>query len=188
MSDWLNERFVSLPFIFFFFFLNQWWRYAAGLVGCPVKQFFFCFVGRERLKMLNGIGLRGLIYVLRYTSGQRYFWMPTLTEEGKPGGTFRIFFGCDSERKKTQWHHVTMQKKKKIWLMAKQNQHWWYWCPVLWPLNNVTSKSIIVIYVIQRLLTENSQLFHFHYVSQIGIPVCTPGSRNNDILSYIAYK
>lgn len=29
-------------------------------------------------------------------------WMQTLTEEGRPGGIFLIFFGCDSEGRKTQ--------------------------------------------------------------------------------------
>lgn len=99
MSDWVNE-WLPPPFPFF---PLQWWRYTAVRAGSHGPQLFGCFLSHSEAREAK-------CYWLQQTCCkwgdivQRWqrFWMQTLTEEGRPGGTFLIFFGWDSEGRRTQ--------------------------------------------------------------------------------------
>lgn len=109
---------------------------------------------------------------LRYSSGLQRFWMLTLTEEGRPGGTFLIFFGCDSEGRKTEWNHISMLTHKDLLLQKWLYNHQWrdsfmqppsFWNPaepihpsVSWLLINAWSKGILVWCYSVTFLIENS--------------------------------
>lgn len=112
MSDWVNEWLFFSPFPFFFFtsvvkiHSCKSWKSCIGaiLLLCEPRKGLRCQMESASMDWLQG---------MRYSSGRWRFWMLTLTEEGRPGGTFLIFFGCDSEGRKTLWNHLSMHTQTK---------------------------------------------------------------------------